>query len=220
MSIKSFVSRLGRLTTGQRRAINTLKKYQIEFREAPLDFAEIFGNENPVVLEIGFGNGETFVGQAEQNPGINWLGIEVYPAGVGSCLMQVEKSGVENIRVIRRDAIEVLKQQIPDASLHKVQLFFPDPWPKKRHHKRRIVQTEFASTVAKKLTDNGLFHLATDWVPYAEHMHEVLDPHPDFKAIDSSKENIKNKCERLQTKFERRGLKLGHVIEDLWFQKG
>ena len=176
-TVRSFVRRAGRLTESQKRALTELAPaYLVDYSTDLLSFAEIFGREAPVVLEIGFGNGETLVEQAAQNPDKNFVGIEVHEPGVGHCLLKAKAAGLTNFRVIMHDAVEVLANQVPPASLDRLNLYFPDPWPKKRHHKRRIVQPAFAERLARAITPGGLFHAATDWEPYAEHMLAVLEP--------------------------------------------
>jgi tRNA (guanine-N7-)-methyltransferase len=162
-------------------------------------------------VEIGFGNGETLTSMALRDADFDFLGIEVHGPGVGHCLLLIERLGLNNLRLIRHDAVEVLREQIPDGSLQQVNLFFPDPWPKKRHHKRRLVQPEFMALVAAKLTPGGLFHVATDWAPYAEHIAAVLSAQPEFESQKIAA------GVRGETKFERRGRRLGHeVFESLW----
>ena len=173
--IRSFVLRQGRLTKGQQRAFETLwPRFGVEYRPHPLDLAALFGNDRPVYLEIGFGNGESLAAMARDNPERNYLGIEVHSPGVGHLLMKLEEYACGNVRICRHDAIEVLRDMIPDDSLTGVYLFFPDPWHKKRHHKRRIVQTDFIALLAQKIRPGGFFHAATDWEDYAQHMLEVL----------------------------------------------
>ena len=174
-AIRSFVRRAGRITPSQQRALDTLwPTYGIEFRDEPLDLAAVFGREAPVVLEIGYGNGETLVEQAATSPDKNFIGIEVHEPGVGHCLLKADEAGIDNLRVVMHDAIEVLARQVPAGSLSRVNLYFPDPWPKKRHHKRRIVQDAFVDRLAGLLADRGTLHIATDWANYAEHIDEVF----------------------------------------------
>lgn len=172
--IRSFVRRQGRLTEGQSRALEDFwQDYGLELSEEPLNIAECFGREAPTILEIGFGNGDSLLAMAENQPDKNFIGIEVHRPGVGGLINNAQRNGTDNIRVYCDDAIEVLKR-IPEGSLAGLQLFFPDPWHKKRHHKRRIVQPAFAETIASKLQSGGYFHMATDWENYAEHMMEVM----------------------------------------------
>jgi len=216
--IRSFVLREGRLTAGQERAFAELwPHWGCDWQLGQvLDLPELFGNANPVVLEIGFGNGESLAWMASAQPRRNFLGLDVHRPGVGHLLLEIERLGLTNLRVMRQDAIALLRNGIAPASLAAVQLFFPDPWPKKRHHKRRIVQPEFTELVAQVLAPGGLFHAATDWEPYAEHMLTVLD------GADGLFENIAGRGHyaqrpetRPQTKFERRGQGLGHRVHDL-----
>jgi tRNA (guanine-N7-)-methyltransferase len=211
-AIRSYVLRAGRITVAQQRALQDLwPRYGIGFRATPLDLDQVFGRRAPRVMEIGFGDGDALVRLALQEPGMDFLGVEVHEPGVGHCLLLIEKLGLTNVRLIRHDAVEVLSAQLPDGTLRQVNLFFPDPWPKKRHHKRRIVQPEFAALVAAKLEPGGLFHVATDWPPYAEHIAAVLDAQPEFE-----REEIRAAA-RSETKFERRGRRLGHeIFECLW----
>ena len=213
--IKSFVLRQGRLTPGQEKAFKTVwPEYGIDYHATLLDFKKLFGNENPVVIEIGFGNGDSLAEMARENPDINYLGIEVHRPGVGHLLIQIEKFQLSNIRIISHDAIDVLKNCIAENSLQGVQLFFPDPWHKKRHHKRRIVQTKFLDLLANVIQKQGFFHAATDWENYAEHIMETIKQHPAF-AIESSTGYIDRPSNRPITKFEQRGQKLGHGVWDI-----
>jgi tRNA (guanine-N7-)-methyltransferase len=218
--IRSFVQRAGRITEGQRRALAGLwPRYGIEAGEEPIDLEAAFGRRAPVTLEIGFGDGESTVALAGQHPERNLLGIEVHPPGVGHCLLLAERAGLTNLRVISQDAIEVLARRLPDACLDEVLLYFPDPWPKKRHHKRRIVQPEFVALLARKLAPGGVFRLATDWAPYAEHMLEVMSASADFENLSPSGDWVERPSSRPITRFERRGGRLGHVVRDLAFRR-
>jgi tRNA (guanine-N7-)-methyltransferase len=210
--VRSYVLRAGRTTVAQRRALAELwPRYGIEFTSSPLDLDRVFGRHAPRVMEIGFGNGELLAAMAQREPGIDFLGVEVHEPGVGHCLLLLEKLGLGNVRLIRHDAVEVLRSQIPAASLRGVKLFFPDPWPKKRHHKRRLVQPEFARLVASRLAPGGVLHVATDWAPYAEHIAAVMAAEPAFE------EEVPGPAGRETTRFERRGERLGHsVFERAW----
>ena len=180
--IRSFVRRQGRLTKGQQHALdNYWPVMGVEYQAQPIDLVDLFGREGPVVLEIGFGMGASLVTMAGNNPQQNFLGIEVHSPGVGACLGSAHEAGVDNLRVMCHDAVEVLENMIPDNSLRMVQLFFPDPWHKARHNKRRIVQVPFAELVMRKLKLGGTFHMATDWESYAEHMLEVMSSIEGFK---------------------------------------
>jgi tRNA (guanine-N7-)-methyltransferase len=218
--IKSFVLRQGRLTTAQQNALeNHWQEYGIDFSEPPLDFKTLFNNDNEVFLEIGFGNGESLLQQAINQPQYNFIGIEVHGPGVGHLIHEAHAQGVHNIKVIRHDAVEVLKRQIADNSIKQLQLFFPDPWHKKRHHKRRIIKPAFISLVAQKLKTGGFFHMATDWQHYAEHMLEEMDNAETFHNISGEGNYSSSQGARCETKFERRGLRLGHGVWDLIYEK-
>lgn len=207
--IRSFVLRQGRLTPGQEKALaETWPTFGCDLSAGTLDLTALFGNDNPVHLEIGFGMGESLAIQASENPDINYLGIEVHRPGVGHLLMLLRDHGLQNVRVFAEDSIEVLnRKNIADHSLSRVQIFFPDPWPKKRHHKRRIMQPDFLGLLKKKLAAGGMIHFATDWEPYAEDVEALLESYPGYQRIEAPA--------RPETKFERRGLRLGHKINDL-----
>jgi len=191
----------------------------VEFSPAPLDLDALFGRRASRVLEIGIGDGETLLALAAAHPGRDYLGIEVHRPGVGHCLLGIESRGLANVRLSSHDAVEVLEQQVPDASLDEALLYFPDPWPKKRHHKRRIVQPAFVELLARKLKPGGTFRLATDWAPYAEHMLEVLRASPSFTNASPNGDYVPRPDSRPQTKFERRGERLGHEVFDLAFTR-
>ncbi|KQN64599.1 tRNA (guanosine(46)-N7)-methyltransferase TrmB [Erwinia sp. E602] len=218
--IRSFVRRQGRLTKGQQQALDTLWPVMgVEYQPQPVDFTELFGREGPVVLEIGFGMGASLVAMAANNPQQNFLGIEVHSPGVGACLASAEEAGVSNLRVMCHDAVEVLNTMIPDNSLRMVQLFFPDPWHKARHNKRRIVQLPFAELVKSKLKPGGVFHMATDWEAYAEHMLEVMNSIEGYKNLSETANWVPRPESRPLTKFEQRGQRLGHGVWDLMFER-
>ncbi len=219
--IKSFVRREGRATPAQERAINELLPvYGIDYCDTQqLNFFNLFGNHNSVWFEIGFGMGHSLASMAETMPHINFLGIEVHRPGVGSLLNIVQEKGLTNIRVISHDAVEVLKNMIIPHSLARVLLFFPDPWHKTRHHKRRIVQPNFMSLVASRLTTDGAFHAATDWEPYAQWMLEIMEAHPEYINADAANMFATKPDYRPETKFERRGQRLGHGVWDLVYLK-
>jgi tRNA (guanine-N7-)-methyltransferase len=218
--IRSFVRRAGRLTSSQQRALEELwPAYGLEFEARPLDFNDVFGRAAPVVLEIGFGNGDTLVDLAAAAPDMNFLGIEVHEPGVGHCLIAAKAAGVSNLKLIIHDAIEVLGQQVPPASLARINLYFPDPWPKKRHHKRRIVQPEFLDLCADRLETGGAIHIATDWANYAGHIDEVFAGSPRFRCTERREHDGDRPFQRPGTKFERRGLRHGHRIFDWRFEK-
>lgn len=196
--------------------------YGLDYQTEPFDFPAIYGNHNPVILEIGFGMGKSLVEMAQQNPDKNYLGIEVHTPGVGACLAYALEKGIKNLRVICHDATEILRDCIADRSLGGLQLFFPDPWHKAKHHKRRIVQPQFVKTVTQKLTSGGFIHFATDWQNYAEHMLNVLQSVQSAVGIRNISETgdfIPRPDFRPLTKFEQRGQKLGHGIWDLYFIK-
>jgi len=219
--IRSYVLREGRLTAGQQKAFETVwPKFGIEFNRQLLDLPALFGNDHPTFVEIGFGNGESLAKMAQAHPHNNYLGIEVHRPGVGHLLIKIEELGVENLRVIRHDAVEVLRDGIADAALEGVFLFFPDPWHKKRHHKRRILKESFVKLLAQKIRPGGLFHAATDWEDYAEHMMAELSSASDLFENRSGVGNYAPKPDyRPLTKFEQRGLRLGHGVWDLIFTR-
>ncbi|MGH8706009.1 MAG: tRNA (guanosine(46)-N7)-methyltransferase TrmB [Burkholderiales bacterium] len=216
--VRSYVLRQGRTTPAQRRALKELyPRFGIAFADAFLDFRREFGREAPVVLEIGSGMGETTAEIASANPGTDFIALEVHSPGVGSLLRKLETLELRNLRVIRHDAVEVLERMIADGSLAGIHLFFPDPWPKKRHHKRRLVQPAFAALAARKLVPGGTLHAATDWQDYAEQMLAVLAAEPLLE--NSAPGFAARPALRPLTKFERRGLGLGHRVWDLLFRR-
>ncbi len=218
--IKSFVLRQGRLSAGQQKAIeNNWAQFGLELQNQFLDFETLFGRNAATIVEIGFGMGKSLAEMAEANPEQNYIGIEVHRPGVGALLKLIEEKGLTNIRVFNNDAIEVLEQCIPKNSLSGVYLFFPDPWHKKRHHKRRIVQPEFAAKIAEHLKVGGQFHMATDWENYAEHMMEVMNQADNYQNISGEGRYTPRPDYRPLTKFEARGHRLGHGVWDLIFEK-
>ncbi|MGE0080430.1 MAG: tRNA (guanosine(46)-N7)-methyltransferase TrmB [Thiohalomonadaceae bacterium] len=219
-TVRSFVRRQGRITVAQERALEELwPRFGIEAGEEPLDLDALFGRKAPRVLEIGFGDGGNLAAMAEAHPENDYLGIEVHRPGVGRLLMQVGEKGLANVRVMCTDAVEVLTRQIPEDSLDAVLLFFPDPWHKTRHHKRRIVQPAFAELVRRKLVIGGRFHMATDWEDYARHMLDVMQSAPGFRNCSPQGDYIPRPDYRALTKFERRGQRLGHGVWDLMFTR-
>jgi len=219
-TIRSFVKREGRLTAGQQKALDTQwPLYGIGYGEQAINLGQLFGRTAPRVLEIGFGNGDSLWQMAQARPDEDYLGIEVHRPGVGHLLHLIETSGIHNIRISNHDAVEVLNNQIPDASLDRLQLFFPDPWHKKKHHKRRIVQAEFVTLVASKLKPGGIFHLATDWEHYAEHMLNIVGQCNQFENLSADNTFVDKPEQRPLTKFEKRGHRLGHGVWDLLFKK-
>ena len=218
--IRSFVRRQGRLTKGQQLALDQYWPVMgVEYQPAPLDMTALFGRDAPLVLEIGFGMGASLVTMAQNNPQQNFLGIEVHAPGVGACLASAKEAGVENLRVMCHDAVEVLEHMIPDTSLRMVQLFFPDPWHKARHNKRRIVQAPFAELVHRKLKLGGVFHMATDWEDYATHMLEVMNSVAGYVNQSATQDYVPRPETRPLTKFEQRGQRLGHGVWDLMFER-
>jgi tRNA (guanine-N7-)-methyltransferase len=219
-SVRSYVMRAGRITEAQQRALATLWPcYGVEFNLGPLDLARLFGRSAPRTLEIGFGNGEHLLERALANPERDFLGVEVHRPGVGHLLLAAGKAGITNLRVIAHDAVDVLQHQIPPASLDEVQLLFPDPWPKARHHKRRLVQPAFAELVASRLRVGGRWHLATDWEPYAESMLAVLNGCGALRNCATDGGFVGQVMLRAATRFERRGQRLGHQVRELLFSR-
>ncbi len=221
-TVRSFVLRQGRVSNAQQRAWDTLyPRFGIPYAEQPLDAAAVFGRRAPLVLEIGSGMGETSVAIAKAQPGIDYIAIEVHLPGVGTLLKTIEAEGLSNLRVLRHDAVDVLEKMVPDSTLAGIHVFFPDPWPKKRHNKRRLIQPPLVALAARKLVPGGYIHLATDWAPYAEHMLEVLSAEPLLQNAAKGSESgfAPRPAYRPQTKFEARGLKLGHGVHDLIFTR-
>lgn len=217
--VRSFVLRMGRMTTGQQRALDEFWPARgLTLEQGLLDFAAVFGRTAPVVLEIGFGMGWSLVQMAREAPDKDFIGIEVHRPGVGKLLHDMAEQGVDNIRVYCADAVEVLERCIPDASLAGVQIFFPDPWHKKRHHKRRLIQPEFVQRLRQKLAIGGVLHAATDWQDYAEHMLAVLGDAPGFRN-QAGTGYAPRPAHRPTTKFEQRGERLGHGVWDLLFER-
>jgi tRNA (guanine-N(7)-)-methyltransferase len=217
--IRSFVRREGRLTRGQERALQELWPVMgVEYRDEMLDLNALFGREAPVVLEIGFGMGKSLVEMAAAAPEKNFIGIEVHRPGVGACLSSAQDAGITNLRLFCHDAVEVLGQMIPDQSIDTLQLFFPDPWHKARHHKRRIVQPAFVQMLRPKLKIGGVFHMATDWENYAEHILEVMNAAEGFVNTVEG-DYAPRPDSRPLTKFEQRGHRLGHGVWDLLFAR-
>jgi tRNA (guanine-N7-)-methyltransferase len=216
--IRSFVLRQGRLTGAQQRARDEgLPRFGIPFSPAPLDLDHAFGRAAPKILEIGFGMGETTARIAADNPGNDYLGVEVHTPGVGSLLKRVAELGLTNVRVIQHDAVDVVEHMVPPASLDGVHIFFPDPWPKKRHHKRRLLQPALVASLAARLKPGAYLHAATDWKDYAEAMLETLSGEP--LLANAADGYAPRPAHRPLTKFENRGLKLGHGVWDLVFRR-
>jgi len=212
--IRSYVLRQGRTTPAQKRALEELlPKYGLPFTSKPLSPTQVFGRIAPLVLEIGSGMGETTVEIAKARPDADFVAVEVHGPGVGSLLNRVAAAQLPNVRVIRHDALDVLEHMIPDGALAAIHLFFPDPWPKKRHHKRRLVQPGFAALAARKLEAGGILHAATDWPDYAEHMNQVFSREALLEPAAAGF------SARPMTKFESRGRRLGHPVRDLLFRR-
>lgn len=217
--IRSFIRRQGRATVGQKQA---LEHYWDKYCLSPLadlDAALVFGRQAPLIVEIGFGNGASLAAMAEANPDLNYLGIEVHRPGVGHLMMLLEQRGISNVRIYHHDAIEILELKIPDHSVAGVHLFFPDPWHKRRHHKRRIVRPSFLDLLNKKLAPGGYFHAATDWEDYAKDMLATLSADAGLKNASPSGDYCPRPDYRPMTKFENRGLGLGHGVWDLVFTR-
>lgn len=216
--IRSFVIRSGRMTEGQRAAFaDWWPQYGLSLFDGPLQARETFGNNNPVVIEVGFGMGDSLLAMAEAEPNINFIGIEVHPPGVGRLISNAGRLGLNNLRVYMADATDVLNDCVANGSLQRFQLYFPDPWHKTKHHKRRIVQPAFMELVVSKLADQGVVHMATDWESYARHMLEVLQ---STESLVNTAAKFAERPEfRPKTKFETRGERLGHGVWDLLFTK-
>lgn len=216
--IRSFVLRQGRMTTAQHRALEELlPKYGAP--EGPLNLSALFGRDARRTLEIGFGSGDTLLELAQRHPDEDFLGVEVHRPGVGRLLLNLESAGIRNVRLACEDAVQLLTSRLPAGSLDAVLIYFPDPWPKKRHHKRRLLQPQFAALLAEKLNTGGRLHFATDWEDYARQALEVLSAVPAFRNAAPAGGYIPRPAERPPTRFERRGLKLGHAVFDLVFLK-
>jgi len=220
-SIRSFVTRAGRTTAAQQRALDELwPKYGVEYREEPLDSRQIFGREAQCTLEIGFGNGENLAALARAHPGRDYLGVEVHRPGVGRLLLALERDGSSNVRVICHDAVEVLERQVAPGSLAEILILFPDPWPKKRHHKRRLIQGPFVALIERALEPAGVLKVATDWQPYALEMLACLSAAPGLRNLAPKGGFADRPAERAPTRFELRGTRLGHEVWDLAFARG
>jgi len=217
--IRSFVRREGRITAGQQRALQDLWPRYGLAADAPLDLTTIFGRRAPCTLEIGFGNGDALAVMAGQQADTNFIGIEVHRPGVGRLLQQLDEQGLTNVRVMREDAVQLLNSCFPDNSLDRLLLFFPDPWHKKRHHKRRIVQPGFIELLARKIKPGGILHMATDWEDYARHMLEVMGESAAFRNCAGIGNYSPRPDYRPVTKFEQRGQRLGHGVWDLLFER-
>lgn len=219
--IRSFVLRQGRFTDAQQRAFDALwPRYGLDYTGGPRDFDAAFGRNAPRVLEIGFGNGEALRFAAARDPARDHIGIEVHAPGVGRLLNALAVDGTGNVRIYHHDAVEVLQHEVADGALDEVRIYFPDPWHKKRHHKRRLVQPPFADLLVRKLRHGGRLHLATDWRDYAEHMWDVLDATKGLRNRAGARGQVPRPDWRPQTHFETRGQRLGHGVWDLLYDKG
>jgi tRNA (guanine-N7-)-methyltransferase len=218
--VRSFVLRAGRMTDGQQRALDTLwPRFGLEYTADTCDPDRLFGRAAPRIVEIGFGNGDNLIHMAQLRPDADFLGIEVHPPGVGRVLLAIERLGLTNVRVSNHDAVEVMAQQLPEGSLDEVLVLFPDPWHKKRHHKRRLLNAAFVALLATRLKSGGLLRAATDWEPYARQMLEVLNGCALLQntAVDGA--FVPRPGSRQPTRFERRGERLGHRVWDLAFRR-
>jgi len=217
-AIRSFVTRSGRITSAQERALQELwPRYGVEPGDAPLDLDALFGRRARRVAEIGFGNGENLLALAASRPQEDFLGIEVHRPGVGRLLLQLEERALGNVRVLCRDAVEVLERDLGASGLDEILILFPDPWPKKRHHKRRLIQPPFVALLAERLRSGGVLRLATDWEPYAAEMLATLSAEPRLRNVAVEDGFVPRPAERSPTRFERRGERLGHQVWDLEF---
>ena len=218
--IRSYVIRGGRMTASQKSAFDKhWPNYGLHLADGCIDSQKIFNNDNPLIVEIGYGMGDSLIAMAKNNPQQNFIGIEVHPPGVGRLINEAANHQLSNIKTYCADAIDILNECIPEESLSRVQLYFPDPWHKKKHNKRRIVQPEFASLVAKHLKVGGIFHLCTDWQNYAEAMIEVMNTAEDFNNLSTDNTYCEQPNYRPTTKFETRGANLGHGVWDLLYEK-
>jgi tRNA (guanine-N7-)-methyltransferase len=215
--IRSYVLRQGRLSPAQARALDVGKSLTLDYLAAPLNYAATFSRDTATIVEIGFGMGHATADIAEVRPQDNFIGVEVHTPGVGALLKMLVERQIQNVRVIQHDAVDVMTHMIEDASLAGIHVYFPDPWPKKRHHKRRLIQPTFTKLLAQKLAPGGYIHLATDWQEYAEHMLNVLSNEPTL--INTAEDFAPRPAYRSESNFERRGLKLGHGVWDLVFRR-
>ncbi len=214
--VRSFVTRAGRISNAQQRAIDALMpRYGVPYRREWLDSSALFGRKAPVILEIGFGMGETTAALAGEYPGLDFIGIEVHTPGVGALLKQIGERELSNLRIIQHDAVEVLEHMVPIGSLAGVHVFFPDPWHKARHHKRRLLKPPLVALIATRLAAHGYLHCATDWQDYAEQIESVLATEPGLLLRPGSASRSNPLLSRPVTKFESRGLRLGHAVWDL-----
>jgi tRNA (guanine-N7-)-methyltransferase len=218
--VRSFVLRAGRMTDGQQRALETLwPRFGLDYAAAPCDLDALFGREAPRVLEIGFGNGANLIQMAVQQPATDFLGVEVHRPGVGRALLDIERLALQNVRLSNHDAVEVIAEQLPEGCLDEVLVLFPDPWHKKRHHKRRLLNEAFVALVATRLKPGGVLRAATDWEPYAIAMLEVLAGCAQLQNTAAEGGYVPRPDSRQPTRFERRGERLGHGVWDLAFRR-
>jgi tRNA (guanine-N7-)-methyltransferase len=220
--VKSFVRRQRRLTARQENALEVVwPQFGVVISDEKLDLDKIFGRRAKRILEIGFGLGDTLLSMAKKNPDCDYLGIEVHEPGVAAVMLGIIENDLKNIRVIQYDAVKIIHELMPDNVLSRIHLYFPDPWPKKKHHKRRIVQSDFVEILRHKLCDGGVLHFATDWQHYAEHMMTVLSANAGLKNCIGDNQFADNEKLQLRenTKFEKRGVKLGHGVWDLLFKR-
>ena len=221
-TIRSFGSGRGRVTRAQQRAYEEdLPRYAVPFQGHPIEPAACFGRDAPLVLEIGFGMGETTAAIAQAHPGLNFLAVEVFGAGIGSLAMRLARLNLGNVRIVEHDAVEVVRDMLAPGSLAAAHIFFPDPWPKARHHKRRLIAAPFVASLASRLRRGGCVHCATDWQNYAEQMMEVLSAEPQLRNLHAgfAPAPVNPLCERPATKFHTRGRRLGHDVWDLVFER-
>lgn len=218
--IRSFVLREGRMTPAQQRAFDAhWSRFGLDYTGTARDFTEVFGRQAPRVMEIGFGNGEALAWASEHDQDRDFIGVEVHGPGVGRLMNALAARDAANVRLYKHDAVEVLEQQIAPGTLAEARIWFPDPWHKKRHNKRRIIQPEFVALLATRMAPGGLLHLATDWQAYAEHMLEVMEAAPDWRNDVGPGQYAEKPDWRIETHFERRGLKLGHGVWDLLYRR-
>jgi tRNA (guanine-N7-)-methyltransferase len=219
-AVRSFVTRAGRITPAQQRALVELwPKYGLEFSPQPLQLRALYARSARCTIEIGFGNGDNLLRLAGAHPERDFLGIEVHRAGIGRLLLALEAQQLRNVRIVCHDAVEVLEAQVPPLSVQEILILFPDPWPKKRHHKRRLLQPAFAALAASRLAAGGQLRLATDWEPYAQHMLETLNASAALQNLAADGGFVPRPGEREPTRFERRGERLGHEVWDLAYRK-
>ncbi|MGZ5050079.1 MAG: tRNA (guanosine(46)-N7)-methyltransferase TrmB [Methylobacter sp.] len=217
--IRSFIRRQGRITQGQQLALDNYWDTYCLDPSSDYDFSQVFGRSAPLIVEIGFGSGDSLAQTAAANPDKDYIGIEVHRPGVGHLMLLLEQQGLTNVRIYCHDAMDIIERKLPDHSLDGVHLFFPDPWPKKKHHKRRIVRPSFIELLTRKLKKDGYFHAATDWEHYAEHMLEILSAATGLKNDSPTGDYCERPDYRPLTRFEKRGLRLGHGVWDLIFRK-